>query len=109
MILNSSGCADYGVDAPVQLAQLLAHALAAVYRQDLETWQMPGVSTDRFRNLQGEFAGRRKNENLRVLFPEVEAAQQWQGKGCRFACAGLGLAKQILPGQQGWDAASLDG
>jgi hypothetical protein len=91
-----------------QRAQLHHHALAAVDRQHVEAGHVVGVFLQGLGDLDRQFARRRQDQGLRHGALEVDLLQQRQGKGGGLAGAGLGLAEQVVAGQQHGDAGGLD-
>ena len=62
------------------------------------------VGADRFFNLRGKFTGGGEHQGAHTVDAKFvlgaathgELVQHGQGKGCGFACAGLGAGKQVL-------------
>jgi hypothetical protein len=106
--MTRPGRADDDVGAARQRAQLHHHALAAVDRQDVEAGHVVGVLLQGFGDLDRQFARRRQDQGLRHGALEVDLLQQRQGEGGGLAGAGLGLAEQVVAGQQHGDAGRLD-
>ena len=100
--------ADHHMRAATQLAQLHRHALPAIDWQYLETRQVPRVLLERFGNLDRQFPRGRQHQHLRFATLQVEPLQRRQGEGGGLAGTGLGLAKQVAPGQQGFHTGLLD-
>ena len=95
------------VDAGLQRPDLAQDRLAAVDRQHPRA-EFAAVAVDRLGHLDGELAGRDKDERLRVPPAAVEALQQRQRERGRLAGAGGRLPQQVAPGQQRRDRLALD-
>ncbi len=91
-----------------RFAQLAAHLLAAVDRQDMEVRQVAGVALEGFRHLDGQLPGGGQHQYL-GLGLAFQLAQQGQGEGGGLAGAGLGNPQQVMAGKQQRNALFLDG
>ena len=98
----------HDLNAAAQLIELHPHALPAVDRQHVKAGQKPRVGLHRLGDLQGQFAGRGKHQQLRIIGGRVDARQQRQRKGGRLAGTCLRLSQQIAARQEQWDGLGLD-
>ena len=108
MVEDASRRADHCVDALAQVAQLHVDVLAAVDRQYVEALQSAGIGLECLRDLQGQLAGGRHDEDLGPLARQVEPAEERQCEGRRLAGSGLRLAEDVSPGEERWDGSGLD-
>ncbi len=108
VVLNAPRRSDHGMDAALQLAQLLPHVLPPVDRKDLESRQVTRIGLHRLGDLQRQLPCGGQDKDLRTPDRRVEATEERQGKGSRLAGAGLGLAEQVASCQQRRNAAGLD-
>ena len=108
MIHHPPGRSDHDLHTAAQLIELHAHALPAIDRQHVETGQEARVGLHRLGNLQGQFAGRRQHQQLRIVGGGIDPGQQRQRKGGGLAGAGLRLTEQVPTGQEQRDRLGLD-
>ncbi len=108
MIHDPARRADHHVRPAPQMAELEAHALAAVNGQDMKAGQMAGVALERLGHLDGQFAGGSQHQYLRLAVGQIQPLQQRQGEGGGLAGAGLRLADQVVAGEEMGDAGGLN-
>jgi hypothetical protein len=101
--------ADDHVGAPLQLAQLHDHALAAIDGKHMEARHLAGVALEGFGHLNGQFAGGSQNQYLGVALADVDTVEGGQGEGRCFAGAGLGFTQDVVACQEVRNAGRLDG
>ena len=67
-----------------------------------------GELVDLFGDLYGEFASWAKDQNLDAVSLRIDQLYRWNGEGSRFTRAGLGLADDIVAGENEWNRFGLD-
>ncbi len=93
--------------ATAQCAQLRTVALAAVNRQHMKARNMGGVTLERFRDLNRQFAGWRQHQRLRRGLLEIDTRQDRQRKSGSLAGAGLRLSQYVAIAEQDRDSRRL--
>ncbi len=88
------------MDSTPQMAKLEAHALTAVNGQDVKAGQMASVTLKRLGDLNSQLAGGRQHQHLRLAVGQIQPLQQRQGERGGLAGAGLGLADQVVAGEE---------
>jgi hypothetical protein len=100
--------ADDDMHATLERLQLRVVALAAVDRQHVEALDLVGVALEGLGDLDGQLAGRRQHQYLRLARGQVEARQQGQRERGGLAGTGLRLPEHVATGQQRRDGGGLD-
>ena len=100
--------ADDDVCAPIELPELDLVILAAVDRRDPHAGQAGGVAPEGRGDLDGQFAGRRQNDDLRRLLLQIDRLEHRHGERRRLAGAGLRLAEHIAALEQERDRPGLN-
>ncbi len=75
----------------------------------MEAGQVLGIALQRLGDLDGQLAGRRQDQGLRLGDLDVDGFHQRQREGGGLAGAGLGHAEDVVTIQQHRNALSLDG
>ncbi len=106
---DAAGGADHDVHATAQRRQLLAVRLAAVHRQHAEAGHRGRIGLERLGDLDGQLAGRRQHQHLRLGRGKVDVGQHRQREGAGLAGTGLRLAEHVAAFQHRRDGGGLDG
>src|SRR5680860_2605 len=99
---------DDDLRTALQPRQLGAVILAAIDGEDIDALDVGGVAQKRFGDLQGEFAGRREHEGLRLLAAQIEPAENRYGESSGLAGSCLREAHHVAAREQRWNDCGLD-
>ena len=108
VVHHPSRGANHDLHAAFELVDLVAEVSSAVDRQDPHMVQVGGITAEGIGHLDGEFPGGGEHQHLGLALLGVQGRQHGQGKGGRFAGAGLGLAHQVAAEHQFGDGGLLD-
>jgi len=100
MVEHASRCADGDVNAALERRDLRAQRLSAGDDEDPESIVFASQFADLARDLRAQFAGRAKHERLHVPPVQRHRLQNRQRKRQGLPATRLGLADQVLPGEQ---------